>query len=344
MKKLSINIPTFNRDVFLMKNLGIIIDQLYSDGLTNYVEINISDNASSDNTKEIVEEIIKQNQDITITYFCNEKNIGPDLNFIAAMQMAHGEYSILFGDDDFFVPGAIKHLIETVEANKDVDIFFANRISVNTNGVEIGRQKFMCEDLRTEVFDFTRINDGRAFLSLVNDHGGILTFISSEIYKTAILKEVGECNPNCIGSCYSFLYYFWNKLASGGKIMYLDEYLVQATTMGVTNNNYGQGMKRLLVDTEGLSCIANIVFIGAKAKYKSDFLAAVRSPIGIQRIMQAYFSASAEEKERFVISSKSCGWSESDLKFISYLFNQRNGLKIFLKKILPLKFGNKIKI
>lgn len=34
---------------------------------------------------------------------------------------------------------------------------------------------------------------------------------------------------------------------------------VRATIIGVTNNNYGQGIKRLLVDTEGLSVIAEDV-------------------------------------------------------------------------------------
>lgn len=59
------------------------------------------------------------------------------------------------------------------------------------------RWKFMREDISTQIFDFSHINDGRSFFAVTADHGGILTFISSVLYKTSILKEVGEYNNKC---------------------------------------------------------------------------------------------------------------------------------------------------
>jgi hypothetical protein len=61
----------------------------------------------------------------------------------------------------------------------------------------------------------------------------------------------------------------------GKKLMYVNEYFVRATVAGVTNNNYGQGIRRLLVDTEGLSQIAEVVFLRNKT-FCNDFLTAVR--------------------------------------------------------------------
>ena len=133
MKDLSINIPTYNRDVFLKKNIGIIIDQLREDNLVDRVEINVSDNASTDATHEIVRELIEQNPDISITYHRNEVNEGPDVNFIKAMHMAKGKYSILFGDDDYFEPHAILTILTCANTHADVDIFLSNRISINAN-------------------------------------------------------------------------------------------------------------------------------------------------------------------------------------------------------------------
>lgn len=344
MKDLSINIPTYNRDVFLKKNIGIIIDQLREDNLVDRVEINVSDNASTDATHEIVRELIEKNPDISITYHRNEVNEGPDVNFIKAMHMAKGKYSILFGDDDYFEPHAILAILTCANTHADVDIFLSNRISINANDEEISRGSFLCDDVNDEIFDFSNTNDGRAYFSLVTDHGGILTFISSVVYRTEILNIVGEYNTACNGSCYSFLYYFWNFLANGGKLMYLKKYFVRATTAGVTNNNYGQNMRRLLVDTEGLSCIADVVFVGNRSMYKQGFLGAVRRAISDARVYRAFFVADDNDRNRFEDSAIRCGWQQSEINFIRYVFRIQNGVKIIMKQILPKVLGKTVKI
>lgn len=341
MKLLSINIPTYNRAEFLIKNLSIIANQLNQDNLIEQVEINISDNASTDGTESMVNEFVSKHAYLDITYHKNDKNLGPDLNFISAMQMAHGEYSILFGDDDYFEKGAISKLLHIADTNKDVTIFFSNRINVNAEDKEIGRLKFMREDISTQIFDFSHINDGRSFFAVTADHGGILTFISSVLYKTSILKEVGEYNNKCTGSCYSFLYYWWSAIVSGNKLMYLDDYYVRATIIGVTNNNYGQGIKRLLVDTEGLSVIADVVF-SSKTFFKSDFLSAVRRPISNSRIYSSIMNDNNNFSERLYDSMISCGWSDIDIKGWKYMLNKRNSIKSFIKKFSPYFISKKI--
>lgn len=69
MKRLSINIPTYNRCEFLKKNIDIIINQLRDNKLIHDVEINISDNASTDNTKAVISDIIVRNPDISGSRF-----------------------------------------------------------------------------------------------------------------------------------------------------------------------------------------------------------------------------------------------------------------------------------
>ena len=88
MVKLSFNIPTFNRATFLLKNLSIIVTQIRFNQLINDVEINISDNFSSDNTEEVIKKFKSQNNDIIINYSRNDCNQVPDINFIKAMNMA----------------------------------------------------------------------------------------------------------------------------------------------------------------------------------------------------------------------------------------------------------------
>jgi hypothetical protein len=48
--------------------------------------------------------------------------------------MAHGEFSILFGDDDYFEGGAIKKILDILNCHKEISIFFSNRISIDSFG------------------------------------------------------------------------------------------------------------------------------------------------------------------------------------------------------------------
>jgi glycosyltransferase involved in cell wall biosynthesis len=87
--KLSIAIPTYNGAETIRETLDSIVSQL-EDG----VEIVVSDNASTDDTAEIVREY--QASYPVIRYFCNDENLGADRNFDLAVRRAQGEYAWLF--------------------------------------------------------------------------------------------------------------------------------------------------------------------------------------------------------------------------------------------------------
>lgn len=71
--KISFNIPTYNRAKFLKKNLNILATQIIELHKENEVEINISDNASRDDTKSISEAFISAYPQLHVSYHCNEK-------------------------------------------------------------------------------------------------------------------------------------------------------------------------------------------------------------------------------------------------------------------------------
>ena len=73
---LSICIPTYNRAKILEVTLKRIIGQINELDNRNLVSLFISDNASTDNTQEVVQRFARQ--EVHIEYHCNEKNLGPD--------------------------------------------------------------------------------------------------------------------------------------------------------------------------------------------------------------------------------------------------------------------------
>ena len=90
---LTIAIPTFQGAKTIRETLESIIIQITED-----IEILIIDNASTDNTKDIVNEFL--NKHYHIHYLRNEKNVGLDANYDLAIKNANGEFVWLFSDDD----------------------------------------------------------------------------------------------------------------------------------------------------------------------------------------------------------------------------------------------------
>lgn len=105
---LSITIPTYNRSQYLSDNLNRLNQELRGIELS-CVEIIVSDNASIDDTENIVRKAI--NDGLPLHYVKNAENIGSDENFAQCFNLARGKYVLIMGDDDLFSRGALDHLI-----------------------------------------------------------------------------------------------------------------------------------------------------------------------------------------------------------------------------------------
>lgn len=90
---ISILIPTFNREKYIDSCVKSALNQTYKN-----IEIIIVDNASTDQTWQILNDLKKK--DIRIKIFQNESNIGPVMNWKKCIDLSSGELvKILFSDD-----------------------------------------------------------------------------------------------------------------------------------------------------------------------------------------------------------------------------------------------------
>ena len=102
--KLSICIPTYNRAEFLVQTIESVLAQA-----TEETELVISDNASTDDTAEVVRQY--QERFPRVIYFRHAENVGRDRNYLNVVEAAHGEYCWLLGDDDPLEEGAVERLL-----------------------------------------------------------------------------------------------------------------------------------------------------------------------------------------------------------------------------------------
>ena len=114
--KVSILIPVYNRDDLIGQTLDSALDQTY-----NNIEIIVVDNASTDNTWEVIQRYEKQ--DDRIKAFRNDTNIGPVKNWRKCLDHATGEYAKILWSDDLITPDFIEKTIPWIE-DKDVGFVF----------------------------------------------------------------------------------------------------------------------------------------------------------------------------------------------------------------------------
>ena len=119
---LSIAIPTYNRADKLKRLLKILDDQIVSANLIEQVEVLVSDNASIDDTYNLMMSVTSI--DTKIKYFRQLKNLGFDGNCRFLYNKAQSEYVWFFSDDDIPLPSALSMILQGLrENNPDALIF-----------------------------------------------------------------------------------------------------------------------------------------------------------------------------------------------------------------------------
>jgi|SaaInlStandDraft_5_1057022.scaffolds.fasta_scaffold08310_2 glycosyltransferase involved in cell wall biosynthesis len=115
-KLLSICIPTYNRDEYLLNLLKILANEAQSvDKYTNDFEICISDNNSTDCTQDIVRSFESL---LPIYSKKNKDNIGAGMNYLEVVKMSTGEYVWVIGDDDKIIEGSLLYILDLINKTK----------------------------------------------------------------------------------------------------------------------------------------------------------------------------------------------------------------------------------
>jgi abequosyltransferase len=108
---LTIAIPTYSRASYLKETLDQLRLEILSHHLDD-IEIIVSDNASPDNTQQVVSD--GSRPEFEIRYLKNLNNIGPDANIAQCFNEAKGHYVLILGDDDLFYDGSLKWLMTVI--------------------------------------------------------------------------------------------------------------------------------------------------------------------------------------------------------------------------------------
>lgn len=165
MIKLSICIPTYNRASHLRNCLHSLVQS--GVGALPEVQICISNNCSTDKTKQIVHDAAAS---LTIKYGENDSNIGLARNILQVVKMAEGEFVWIIGDDDLIMAGAIERILKLIEQHAGVDFFYVNANHLTTDYVRSFPPPFDMANLPSvmEPFSPKRVSGELPFLRLID--------------------------------------------------------------------------------------------------------------------------------------------------------------------------------
>ena len=160
---LTICIPTHNRSAELNRNLKLLSECINRDHLQDMVCVLISDNASSDDTPNIVSSYVKRN-DIMLKYCRQDNNVGLANNFHFIVKKAETQWVMLLGDDDYLEPWYIAECIKQIECYPNLGCIIPNYVAYYPESGEFGNLRE--ENCKTEYykagFDACLMNAWRA--------------------------------------------------------------------------------------------------------------------------------------------------------------------------------------
>lgn len=242
--KLSICIPTYNRAEYLIQ----LLDSIFSQPGCEKVEVVISDNASTDNTEELMKRY-KENYSNFI-YQKLPENKGPDRNFFNAVNIASGEYCWLVGSDDKLSHSALFQILQAIESGKD--IYLQDRIECDVNMVEIKRRSWWKTNTKLS-WDF-KVDDIEDYFHICLSIGGVFSYLSSIVFKrSSWYKFIPP--EKYYSTAYSHVYPLLSILKNGGEL----EIILNSGVLCRSGNDFfaNEGLcKRVLIDLKGYTMLS----------------------------------------------------------------------------------------
>ena len=169
MVGVSVGIPVYNGENYLMQAVTSVINQNYDN-----FEIIIIDNASTDKTFKIMQEI--NNKKVRI--YRNKKNIGSINNFNLCIEKSKKEFFVLLPHDDLLLPNFLNDFSEAIKDNQ-ADFVYSSFNIVNKNNEIIKKKIYYEKNKKFTLKEFLIEISINPFPTQIG------------FFKTSILREVG---------------------------------------------------------------------------------------------------------------------------------------------------------
>ena len=293
---LSFCMPTYNRAPLLEHALGALLSQILPEAALD-IEVVVVDNASPDSTSKVIEQAGLRWPHISLRSVRNLENIGPDRNFLKAVDLAQGEFVFLISDDDLLLPGAVSKLLELMHQHSDFDGFSLNARTFRQEPTEKRPAWFSISEDRV-------LHDKSEVLGMLETSIGFMSILAFRKSRLAERLSTGYYEDK-IGSNFLQAFLFLDALAeSKGFVIVAEPLLAQRAENSMFDNYFRifvTGINAVLIYAEEVGYSKKVIE-QVKAKNLVDvrhFVSSVRiyghgeqlwpsRPDAIRRLFQMY--------------------------------------------------------
>lgn len=131
--RISVCMAAYNGEKYILAQIQSILKQLNKDD-----EIIIVDDASTDNTSEIINQI----DDKRLKLYINKQNIGFVKSFEKAMQYAQNEIIFLSDQDDIWDDNKVRLVLNEFKSDEEISCVIHNAKVIDENGVLLKEKRF----------------------------------------------------------------------------------------------------------------------------------------------------------------------------------------------------------
>jgi glycosyltransferase involved in cell wall biosynthesis len=125
--RVTVGLPVHNGENYIAETLSCFLGQTFTD-----LEVVVSDNASADRTREIVESFAAR--DARVRYVRQATNVGGAENYNVVFHEARGEYFTWTAHDDLRSPGWVEQAVAALDAHPDAALAISDALRIDSQG------------------------------------------------------------------------------------------------------------------------------------------------------------------------------------------------------------------
>jgi len=197
----SVGLPVYNGGKYLAEAIESILTQDFEE-----FELIISDNASTDDTRDICEKY--QRQDRRIRYFRFHKNLGAAKNYLNVLGLSTGSFFMWASHDDLHERSFIRRCLETIQDDPSIALVYPQTKLFNSDSQFMGVAK--------DYVKADQDNPAERFCHLIWEIGLCNMFYG--LFRSDIIKEIESFYKILIGDNLCLA-----EIALAGKIIQIPE-------------------------------------------------------------------------------------------------------------------------
>lgn len=187
MPTVSIIVPNYNHAPFLVQRLDSVFNQTYQD-----FEVILLDDASNDNSLEILRHYAARYPDKITHFIINQHNSGsPFKQWKKGIELAQGAYIWIAESDDWAEPELLQTLLNPFLQDSRVGLSYCQSMEVDEHSNKIRDFHFWTDDLDEKLWKGDFILPGSTFLSHLAKKN-VIPNASAVLFQKALYIEVGK--------------------------------------------------------------------------------------------------------------------------------------------------------